>query len=353
LNTTEKDIREGSHPFLRGGGEMGELTRNFDWSKTSIGTPDNWPYYLRTTVSNLLRSKFPMFLWWGEEMIQFYNDAYRPSLGIEGKHPGALGQKGRECWPEIWNIISPLLQQVRRSGEATWMEDQLVPIHRNGRLEDVYWTYSYSSVLDDKGEHAGILVTCTETTEKVLWQKQLGIDIRERIKAEETVKESETRFRNLADESPMFVFIIDADPLAPVSYWNKTWLNYTGQTFNEALGRAWNGIIHEDDIPIVLHHYMPALEKREPYFMPAVRVKRHDGEYRWHAFKGNPRYSATGKFEGFVGVGFDVHEQWLAEQALRISEEELEQKWKNAQRNWRDKRISSTISSSIHQTASR
>jgi hypothetical protein len=87
-----------NYPFLQGGGEMGELTRAFDWSQTSLGSPDKWPQSLRTTVSTILSSKFPMFLWWGEELIQFYNDAYRPSLGNHGKHPLALGQKGKDCY---------------------------------------------------------------------------------------------------------------------------------------------------------------------------------------------------------------------------------------------------------------
>jgi PAS domain S-box-containing protein len=162
----EHIIKKANLAFLEGGGEMGELTRQFDWTSTSIGAPENWPYSLRVTVSNLLRSRFPMFLWWGDDMIQFYNDAYRPSLGNSGKHP-AIGQKGMDTWPEIWDIISPLHEQVRVSGEPTWREDQLIPIYRNGRLEDVYWTFSYSSVLNDDGEHGGILVTCVETTEKV------------------------------------------------------------------------------------------------------------------------------------------------------------------------------------------
>lgn len=151
---------------------MGELTREYDWAATPLGQPDRWPFSLRTTVSNLLRSKFPMFLWWGEDMIQFYNDAYRPSLGNEGKHPLALGQKGREGWPEIWDTVSPLIAHVQITGEATWMEDQLIPIYRNGKMENVYWTYSYSAVLDDEGNQTGILVTCTETTGKVNNLKQ-------------------------------------------------------------------------------------------------------------------------------------------------------------------------------------
>jgi PAS domain S-box-containing protein len=147
-------------------------------------------------------------------------------------------------------------------------------------------------------------------------------DVTEQRLAEETLKESEIRFRTLADESPVFVFIIDADSLASVSYWNKTWLTYTGQTSEEALGRAWSGILHADDIPIVMDHYLPAFKKREPYFIPAVRVRRSDGEYRWHAFKGNPRYLVNGDFNGYVGMGFDIHEQKLTQQQLETALEQ-------------------------------
>lgn len=122
---------------------MGELTRNFDWSSTSIGPPDVWPVSLRNTVKMLLSSKFPMFLWCGQRPGTFYNDAYRPSLGTEGKHP-LIGKKGEESWVEIWDFAGPLIENVLKTGEPVWFEDQLVPIYRNGRMEDVYWTFSYS-----------------------------------------------------------------------------------------------------------------------------------------------------------------------------------------------------------------
>jgi two-component system sensor histidine kinase VicK len=155
------------HQYLQGGGEMGELTRRFDWSATVLGSPDQWPQSLLTTISILLNSRFPMFLWWGTELIQFYNDAYRLSLGDEGKHPLALGQKGEACWPEIWPVIKPLIDQVMAGGESTWSEDQLIPIYRNGQLEDVYWTFSYSRVNDESGKPGGVLVICNETTNRV------------------------------------------------------------------------------------------------------------------------------------------------------------------------------------------
>ena len=152
-------------------GEMADLTRTFDWSKTSIGPIDRWPEVLLNAVNTLLNSRHPMFLWWGEDLVQFYNDAYRPSLG-EGKHPMALGQKGKDCWPEIWPIIFPQIEAVMTRGEASWHENQLVPIIRNGRLEDVYWTYGYSPVYTSTGEIAGTLVVCTETTDTILAKRQ-------------------------------------------------------------------------------------------------------------------------------------------------------------------------------------
>lgn len=153
---------------------MAELTRNYDWSKTALGNPDKWPISLLTAVSIVLNSRFPMFIWWGPQLIQFYNDAYRPSLGTGGKHPLALGQPAAECWQEIWPIIKPLIDQVLAGGESTWSEDQLIPIFRNNRLEDVYWTFSYSKLLNDDGNIGGVLVTCNETTNKVKTLKQIS-----------------------------------------------------------------------------------------------------------------------------------------------------------------------------------
>ncbi len=159
--------------FLEGGGEMGALTRNFDWEKTSLGKPENWPLSLKATVGILLHSAFPMFLFWGKDLLCFYNDAYRPSLGIDGKHP-MLGKKAQEGWPDIWNFIGPLIEKVMSTGEPEWFEDQLLPIYRNGKMEDVFWTFSYNAAYGDSGLIEGVFVTCTETTRKVTALKELS-----------------------------------------------------------------------------------------------------------------------------------------------------------------------------------
>ena len=95
------------HYFLAGEGEMATLMRNYDWSRTPLGAPGTWPQSLKTTLSIVLNSKFPMFLFWGSELICFYNDAYRPSLGNEVKHPGVLGLEAKEAWAEAWAATFP------------------------------------------------------------------------------------------------------------------------------------------------------------------------------------------------------------------------------------------------------
>lgn len=148
--------------FLSGGGEMGALTRAFDWNSNLLGAPEFWPDLLKTTLRMLLTSNHPMFIWWGPDLIQFYNDAYRKTMGPE-RHPSALGQRGRECWDEAWELLGPQIYYVMDGKGAIWHEHQLVPLTRNGKLEEIWWTYSYSPIEDDDGIH-GVLVICNDVT---------------------------------------------------------------------------------------------------------------------------------------------------------------------------------------------
>src|ERR1700722_2710957 len=164
--------RRNSPHRVIGEGEMADLIRGFDWNRSPLGPMEAWSDTLVTTVNLLLASRHPMFLWWGPDLVQFYNDGYRPSIRAD-KHPSAVGQRGVECWPEIWPIISPQIDAVMARGESTWNTNQLVPINRNGKLEEVYWTYSYSPVRDETGAVRGTLVVCSETTEQVLSERRL------------------------------------------------------------------------------------------------------------------------------------------------------------------------------------
>ncbi len=160
-----------SFSFLAGGGEMGALMRAYDWNNSPLGPPDGWPSTLKTVLRVLLSSNHPMFIWWGDDLIQFYNDGYRQTLGPE-RHPVALGQPGRPCWEEAWDLIGPDIERVMRDGTSAWHEDRLVPLTRNGRREDVWWTYGYSPIEDEAGIH-GVLVICNDVTEDHLLRQRL------------------------------------------------------------------------------------------------------------------------------------------------------------------------------------
>src|SRR5262245_35907152 len=95
---------------LAGGGEMGALMRAMDWRRTPVGPVEGWPQSLRTAISIMLESKFGMYIAWGPEFTQFYNDGYRPILGST-KHP-ALGKSTPDTFPEIWNTIGPMFAEV-------------------------------------------------------------------------------------------------------------------------------------------------------------------------------------------------------------------------------------------------
>ena len=145
--------------------------RVHNWEASPLGLPQRWPEILKTTLRLVLCSNHPMFVWWGPDLIQFYNDAYCKTMGPE-RHPSALGQPGRECWGEIWDIIGPQIESVMGGGGATWHEDQLVPVTRHGQREDVWWTYGYSPIEDDTGI-CGVLVVCNDVTNEHRHKEEL------------------------------------------------------------------------------------------------------------------------------------------------------------------------------------
>jgi signal transduction histidine kinase len=167
------DDGDAADSVFAGPGEMAALCRALAWSATPLGPVETWSNSLRTTAATVVNSRHPMFLWWGPELIQIYNDGYRPSLGQGGRHPRALGMGGREFWTDIWEIIGPQIDGVMTDGMPTWHEDQLVAIERNDRIEEVYWTYGYSPVRDDDGSIGGTLVVCQETTKRVIAERRL------------------------------------------------------------------------------------------------------------------------------------------------------------------------------------
>ena len=290
-----------------GAGEMAARTRAFDWSSTSAGPIEQWTETLLTTVNTLLASRHPMFLWWGEDLVQFYNDAYRPSLGV-GKHPAALGQRGAECWPEIWPIIGPQIEAVMQRGEATWNENQLVPIHRNGRLEEVYWTYGYSPVRDAEGTIRGTLVVCTETTASIISKRQLELE-RERL-------------ADLFHQAPAFFAVMGgADHVFEMV--NERYQELIGG--REVLGRPVREAIPEAENQGFIGRLDQVYRTAEPWVGRGVpielaRAENQPLETRYLDFVYQCRRDSDGSISGVIVLGVDVTESRMAEKVLMQSE---------------------------------
>ncbi len=159
--------------FLLGGGEMGARMRERDWSATPLGPPEHWPRSLKTAVRIMLTSRQAMFVWWGEELINLYNDAYKAIVG--GKHPEALGQPASRVWREIWDQVGPRAASVIRRNEGTYDESLLLIMERNGYPEETYYTFSYSPVPDDDGGTGGILCANTDNTQGIIGERQLAL----------------------------------------------------------------------------------------------------------------------------------------------------------------------------------
>jgi PAS domain S-box-containing protein len=296
-----------SADFLAGGGEMGALMRGYDWSLTPLGRPANWPQSLRTAVRLVLNTNHPMFIWWGQHLVQFYNDAYRQTMGPE-RHPHALGQGGRECWAEIWDIIGPQIDQVMDGGGATWHENQLVPVTRHGRLEQVYWTYGFSPIDEDDGV-GGVLVVCRDVTKDYLSSLALRDREAELARVQQIGRigglevDLRTGFHNRRSPEYLLIHGLPADA-ARESH------------------EDWVRRIHPEDCEATEKQFRDAIASQVREYTAQYRIIRpDDGEMRWILVRATIERDDSGTAVRLIGAHSDVTEQVMAEQALRQSEE--------------------------------
>lgn len=320
------DISEfSSISFLADGGGMGAMTRSFDWLGSALGAPENWPELLKVSLRLVLNSKHPMFVFWGPNHIQFYNDAYRSTMGPE-RHPSALGQPARECWGEIWDIIGPQIESVMAGGPATWLEDQLVPITRNGRLENVWWDYGYSPI-QASGGVGGVLLICNDVTDKHLARDEL-IKLNQQLKAEmQSRKDAENRLPALFMQAPGFMAILRG-PEHIFEFANGAYERLVGdrkligltvrQAFPEIDGQGFYELLDEvyvtgkayvaDNVPVRL--LRPGDAEMTQCYLDMVY---------------QPMLGGDGVVTGIFVEGYDVTTRHLAQQALEVSEHRMQE----------------------------
>jgi PAS domain S-box-containing protein len=159
--------------LFAGDSELSAMMRAKDWSRTPLGPPERWPQSLKTCVRIVLTSRQAMFVWWGDQLINLYNDAYKAIVG--GKHPQALGQPASVVWREIWDQVGPRAEIAMRRNEGTYDEALLLIMQRHGYPEETYYTFSYSPVPNDLGGTGGIICANTDDTQRIIGERQLGL----------------------------------------------------------------------------------------------------------------------------------------------------------------------------------
>ncbi|MBV4356103.1 ATP-binding protein [Pinibacter aurantiacus] len=168
---TGAKLESASLLLFEGGGETGELMKSMDWGNTALGSVEEWPQSLKTCVRIILTSRQPMFVWWGKELINLYNDPYKAIVG--GKHPWALGKPASEVWSDIWDEAGPRAQICLQENTGTYDEALLLIMERNGYPEETYYTFSYSPVPGEDGRPAGIICANTDDTDRIIGERQL------------------------------------------------------------------------------------------------------------------------------------------------------------------------------------
>jgi PAS domain S-box-containing protein len=295
LNNSDRSL----HTFIHGNGQMAALIRSHDWNSTALGPVEGWSESLLCSINLMLACAFPSLIFWGRELVQVYNDAFRPLLAE--RHPSGLGQTAHQCWQDAWHIVGPNLERVMVGRETVYYENALVPIMRDGRIQDIRWTYNYSPIFGPNGDVAGVLVICQDITPEVT--------------ALQGLRDSEARALRVLQSIGDAVIVTDAD--TRVVRMNPVAEQLTGWTLEDAQGK-----LLADVFRIVNE------STREPVQSPAERVRKtglvvglanhtmliaRDGREVAIDDSGAPIFNDDGMLNGIVVVFRDIGEKRAAE----------------------------------------
>lgn len=302
--------------FITDGGEMGALIRAKDWTKTPLKDPETWPSSLKTMVAVMLHNPFGMYIAWGKEYTQIYNDSYRPILGLT-KHPEALGSSSKETFAEIWDSIGPMFADVM-TGKAVSFPDLMLPLNRNGFTEECYFDFSYSPIKMENGEVGGILVTVIETTEK----KKVNL----------ALKESNARFRNNIMQAPVAMcvmrgkdHVVEIANAQMIQLWGVEAAEILNKPVFEALPETRNQYLEE-----VLNNVYLTGQK---FIANEQLVKLpRDGKLQdtYLNFVYEALKEPDGTISGVVGIAIEVTNQVLSRSKIQESEQKVRELVYNA-----------------------
>ncbi len=301
--------------LLPNGGIMGARVRDHDWASTSLGPIATWPQSLKGLVNLVLAAPLPMNLLWGPELIQIYNDAYAPLMGL--KHPAGLGQPAAECWPEVWEVAGPLYVRVF-AGEPVVLENSQWILNRHGVPEAAWFDNYLIPVLDENGAVGGALAIAFETTGRVKAAE-------ERDQSEQALRASETRLQSAIDLVGLSPYTWD--PATGALDWDARlkamWGLPPDAHVDYEVGLSGIHPEHRAQVDAALAHCLDPTGGGV-YHIEYRVIGIDDGVERWVSTHGRTTFE-HGRPVAFIGAALDITERKRSETALRESEERFRQ----------------------------
>ncbi|MEW6763685.1 MAG: PAS domain-containing protein [Pseudomonadota bacterium] len=290
--------------FAQGGGELGKIIDDFDWSATSLGPIAGWSPVLRNTVELILRSPVPMVTMWGADGVMIYNEGYA-RIAAE-RHPWQLGVPVRESWPDEAAFNDNVMRVVLAGGTLSYRDAEL-DLRRHGVPELVWLNLDYSPIVDGCGAIVGVLALVTETTDKV--------------RAERYLAGEQDRLRAMFAQAPGFIATL-VGPEHRYELVNQAYLGLVER--DDIVGRTVREVLPEVASQGFLRLLDEVYASGRPHSGEATPIwlTSADGESRQHYldFVFQPVRGEDGAVIGIFVQGSDVTERVLAERALRDSE---------------------------------
>ena len=317
----------------RGGGNMGELVRQRDWSATSLGALDGWPANLRTSVDIVLNSPMAMVLMWGPQHVMIYNDDYIQIAGE--RHPEALGGTVPTVWPEIWDWNARILEAGLR-GETQVHRECCLPLLRDGQRTDVCFDLYYTPVHGADGQVDGVLCTALELTARMEEGRQLKLATAELGKLNTTLQaeseavraanrrlgEERALLRALFQQAPSFMALLRG-PQHVFELANEHYLRLVGH--RDLLGKTVEAALPEVKEQGFIELLDQVYRTGEPYEGSQVKVdlQTADGQtgQRQIDFVYQPIKDDEGTVTGILVEGIDVTERMEGEERLRLAQQ--------------------------------
>ncbi|MBD2185523.1 PAS domain-containing hybrid sensor histidine kinase/response regulator [Aerosakkonema funiforme] len=286
------------------GGEMGKLMRSLDWSATPLGAVETWSASLRTSACICLASPFPTIVWWGPELIQFYNDACRPILGT-ATQDRALGQPGHCCWSEKWETIGPIVEAVLLEGKVVRSEKLMLSPDSNGDTKQHYFTFCCSPIWDETGKVGGVFAAIKET----------------QLQEDEKLHRREREFKALVEISPDIMARFDKE--LRYVYVNSAIEKATGIPASKFIGKTNRDLGMPDEICSFwqnhLQYVFATLEER------VIEYEfRATEETQYYQSRLVPEFDKNGAIEYVLGITRDITKLKQTESALLESNQRLE-----------------------------